>query len=185
MEERFYALFGIFGPALVFLSIFVSFVLSPWFSWESNALSDIGNVVTSSAASIFNLGLLMAGFFMMIYAATVLKKHAKYSSFCLLISTFLVQLLATFNEAYGSLHYAVAVPHFVMLSITSIAYTLEKRSTFALVTFLVVMFSWLLYALTIFNIGIAVPEMASKLVVLWIMYSAIRIYFGKESVSTL
>ncbi|MCJ7722157.1 hypothetical protein MUO98_07125, partial [Candidatus Bathyarchaeota archaeon] len=154
-------------------------------SWESNALSDLGNAVTSSAASIVNLGLLMAGFFMMIYAATVFKKHAKYSSFYLLISTFLVQLLATFNEAYGSLHYAVAVPHFVMLSITSIVYTLEKRSTFALVTFLVVMFSWLLYALTIFNIGIAVPEMASKLVVLWIMYSAIRIYFGKESVSTL
>lgn len=181
MEERFYALFGIFGPALVFLSIIVSLVLSPWFSWESNALSDLGNAVTSSAASIFNLGLLMAGFFMMIYAATVFKKHAKYSSFCLLISTFLVQLLATFNEAYGPLHYAVAVPHFVMLSITSIVYTLEKRSTFALVTFLVVMFSWLLYALNIFNIGIAVPEMVSKLVVLWIMYSAIRIYFGKES----
>ncbi len=185
MEERAYLLFGIFGPALVYLSIIVSLVLSPWFSWESNALSDLGHAVTSSAASIFNLGLLMAGFFLMIYAATVFKKHAKYSSFCLLISTFLVQLLATFNEAYGSLHYAVAVPHFVMLSITSIAYTLEKRSTFALVTFLIVMFSWLLYALNIFNIGIAVPEMVSKLVVLWIMYSAIRIYFGKESVSTL
>jgi len=179
MEERFYVLFGFFGPLLVYISIAVSLVLSPWFSWETNALSDLGHAVNSDVAAIFNLGLLLAGFLLMIYASTVFKKHAKYSSYCLLVSTFLVQLLAVFNETYGSLHYVVAVPHFVMLSITSIAYTIEKRSAFALVTFLIVMFSWLLYALNIFSIGIAVPETVSKLVLLWIMYSAIKIYIDK------
>jgi len=181
MEERVYALFGVFGPLLVYVSIALSLVFSPWFNWESNALSDLGHAVTSDVASIFNLGLLLAGFLMMIYALTVFKKHAKYSSFCLLVSTFLVQLLATFNEAYGSLHYAVAVPHFVMLSVTSIVYTVEKRSAVALVTFTIVMFSWLLYALNIFNIGVAVPETVSKLVVAWIMYSAIKIYISKPA----
>ncbi len=185
VEERVYVLFGVFGPLLVYISIIVSLVLSPWFSWETNALSDLGHAVNSDVASIFNLGLLLAGFLLMVYAATVFKKHAKYSSFCLLASTFLVQLLAAFNVVYGSFHYAVAVPHFVMLSLTSIVYTVEKRSAVALVTFLIVMFSWLLYALNIFNIGIAVPETVSKLVVLWIMYSALRIYFGKESASIL
>ena len=185
MEERVYALFGVFGPVLLYLSIGISLVLSPWFSWESNALSDLGHSVNSDVAAIFNCGLLLAGFLLMIYATTVFKKHAKYSSFCLLVSTFLVQLIAVFNEAYGSLHYAVAVPHFVMLSLTSIVYTVEKRSAVALVTFLIVMLSWLLYTLNVFNVGIAVPETVSKLVVLWIMYSAIRIYFGKESTSTL
>ena len=181
MEERVYALFGVFGPLLVYVSILLSLVLSPWFSWESNALSDLGHAVTSDAAPIFNLGLLLAGFLMMIYALTVFQKHAKYSSFCLLVSTFLVQLLAVFNEVYGSLHYVVAVPHFVMLSLTSIVYTVEKRSAVALCTFIIVMFSWLLYGLNIFNIGIAVPETVSKLVLAWIMYSAIKIYFDKES----
>jgi hypothetical membrane protein len=181
MEERIYALFGVFGPLLVYVSIALSLVLSPWFSWKSNALSDLGHAVTSDAASIFNLGLMLAGFLMMIYALTVFKKHAKYSSFCLLVSTFLVQLLAAFNEVYGSLHYALAVPHFVMLSVTSIVYTVEKRSAVALATFLIVMFSWLLYVLNIFNIGIAVPETVSKLVIAWIMYSAIKIYFDKEA----
>ncbi len=185
MEERVYALFGVFGPLLLYLSIGISLVLSPWFSWESNALSDLGHSVNSDVAAIFNGGLLLAGFLLMIYATTVFKKHAKYSSFCLLASTFLVQLIAVFNEAYGSLHYAVAVPHFVMLSLTSIVYTVEKRSAVALVTFLIVMLSWLLYVLNVFNLGIAVPETVSKLVVLWIMYSAIRIYFGKEYASTL
>jgi hypothetical membrane protein len=181
MEERVYALFGVFGPLLVYVSIAVSLVLSPWFSWETNALSDLGHATESYAAPIFNMGLLLAGFLLMVYALTAFKKHAKYSSVCLLVSTFLVQLLAAFNEAYGSLHYAVAVPHFVMLSFTSIVYTIEKRSAVAFVTFVIVMFSWLLYALNIFNIGIAVPETLSKIVLSWIMVSAIKIYFGKEA----
>jgi hypothetical membrane protein len=181
MEERVCALFGVFGPLLVYASIVVSLVLSPWFSWESNMLSDLGHAVTSAAAPIFNLGLLLAGFLLMVYALTAFQKHAKYSSLCLLVSTFLVQLLATFNAAYGSLHYAAAVPHFLMLSLTSIVYTVEKRSVVALTTFIVVMFSWLLYGLNIFNIGIAVPETVSKLVLAWIMYSAIKIYFDKTS----
>ena len=180
MKERVYALFGVFGPLLVYMSIAASLVLSPSFRWETNALSDLGHAVTSDVAWVFNLGLLLAGFFLMIYAMTTFKKHANYSSFCLLVSAFFFQLLAVINGSYGSLHYAVAVPHFLMLSVTSIVYTVEKRSAFALATFLVVMFSWLLYALNIFSVGIAVPETVSKLVLLWIMYSALRIYFGKE-----
>ena len=164
MKEKNYALLGVAGPLLVYISIIVSLVLSPWFSWETNALSDLGHSINSEVASIFNGGLLLAGFFMMVYALTIFKKHAKYSSYCLLISTFFVQLLATFNEAYGTLHYGVAVPHFLMLSATSIVYSCERRSAFALATFAIVMFTWLIYALNIFNIGIAVPETVSKLV---------------------
>lgn len=181
MENRVYALLGIFGPLLVYISILSSLVLSPSFDWRSNALSDLGHAVNSHVAPMFNLGLLLAGFLMMIYALTVFQKHAKYSSFCLLVSTFFVQLLAAFNEVYGPLHYAVAVPHFVMLSLTSIVYTVEKRSASALIAFIVVMISWLLYGLGIFKVGIAVPETVSKLVVTWIIYSAIKIYVIKPA----
>ncbi len=181
VNEKFYALFGLLGPLAVYASIGVSLTLSPSFSWESNTLSDLGHSVNSEVASIFNLGLLLAGFFLMIYSLTVLKNHARYSSIFLLVSAFLVQLLAVFNEVYGGLHYILAFPHFVMLSITTIVYTIEKRSTVAFVTFLIVMFSWLFYALNIFETGIAVPETVSKLIVFWIMVSAIRIYFGKDT----
>jgi hypothetical membrane protein len=181
MDERVYASFGVFGPLLVYASIFLSLVLSPWFDWESNMLSDLGHATISDAAPIFNFGLLLAGFLIMMYALTIFKKHARYSSFCLLVSTFLVQLLAVFNEVYGSLHYVVAVPHFLMLSVTSIVYTVEKRSAVAFSTFIIVMLSWLLYELNIFNIGIAVPEIVSKLVLSWIMYSAINLCLDKQS----
>ena len=127
MEKRFYALFGVFGPLVAYISIGVSIVLSPWFSWESNALSDLGHAVRSEVASIFNFGLLLAGFLLMVYAVTAFRKHAKYTSICLLTSAFMIQLLATFDEVYGFLHYAVSVPHFMMLSVTSIVYTIEKN----------------------------------------------------------
>ena len=185
MEDRAYALFGIFGSLLLYISIIISLLLSPWFSWENNALSDLGHAVTSDAAAIFNMGLLLSGFLLMIYTVTVFRKHAKYSSNCLLISTFFIQLVAAFNETYGPIHLAAVVPHFIMLSLTSIVYTAERKSTFAFATFLIVMFSWLIYTLDIFNVGIAVPETISKLVVLWIMYSAIKIYRDKEIPNTL
>jgi hypothetical membrane protein len=181
MEERFYALFGILGPLLVYFSIAACLVLSPWFSWESNALSELGNSVTSDTAPLFNFCLLLAGFLLMVYAVTVFKKHVRYSSVCLLVSTFLIQLLAAFNIVYGSLHYAVAVPHFVMLSVTSIVYTIERRSALALTTFLIVLGSWAVYGLGILNMGIAVPETISKIILAWIMISAIKIYISKST----
>ena len=90
-------------------------------------------------------------------------------------------MLAVINEAYGTLHYVAAVPHFLTLSATSIVYGYEKKSKFAIATFLVVMFTWLLYSLGAFNMGIAVPETMSKLVLLWIMWSGIKILLNKET----
>jgi hypothetical membrane protein len=181
VQERVYALFGFFGPLTLYISIAVSVVLSPWFSWQNNMLSDLGNTTISNTATVFNGGMLLAGFLLMIYAATVFKSHAKYSSYCLLASTFFVQLIAVFNESYGQLHYVVAVPHFLMLSLTSLVYGYEKRSKLALGTFGVAMLTWLIYGLHVFDWSIAVPETVSKIVVAWIMYSAIKIYINKAA----
>ena len=181
MKERLEALFGVLGPLMVYVSIVVSLVVSPWFNWQTNALSDLGHAVNSQAAPIFNGGLFLAGFFLMIYSMTAFKHHAKYSSTCLLVSSFFVQMLAVINEAYGGLHYVAAVPHFLTLSLTSIVYGWEKGSKFAIGTFLVVMFTWLLYSLNVFNMGIAVPETMSKFVLLWIMGSGIKLFFKKQN----
>ncbi|MCK4483018.1 hypothetical protein KAU55_07295, partial [Candidatus Bathyarchaeota archaeon] len=62
MNEKTYALFGVIGSLLAYFSIGVSIALSPWFSWETNALSDLGHAVNSGVAPIFNFGLLLSGF---------------------------------------------------------------------------------------------------------------------------
>lgn len=182
MSERKYALFGVAGPLIAYFFITVSIVLSPWFSWSYNALSDLGHAVNSDVAPLFNFGLLLAGFFLIIYSITAFRKHAKYASYCLLISALLLQLVATFNELYGSLHFYVSVLFFVSLGFASLVYTVERKSAAALTAFMIGLGSGILYSTEIYSAGIAVPETISSLAAIsWIMLSAFGIFFGKSN----
>ncbi|MDH4221891.1 MAG: DUF998 domain-containing protein [Candidatus Bathyarchaeota archaeon] len=182
MNERKYALFGVVGPLVAYLFIGVSIVLSPWFSWWSNALSDLGHFVDSDVASLYNFGLLLAGFFIIIYSITAFRNHAKYSSCCLLVSALILQLVATFDEVYGSLHVIVSILLFVSLGLASIVYAVERKSVLALAAFVIGLGSWILYWAGMYSAGVAVPETISSVVtVSWVMLSAIKIYLGKSS----
>ena len=66
MSERTYALFGVVGPLVAYFFIGLSIILSPWFSWSTDALSDLGHSVKSDVASLYNFGLLLAGFLLVI-----------------------------------------------------------------------------------------------------------------------
>ncbi|MCK5626162.1 DUF998 domain-containing protein, partial [Candidatus Bathyarchaeota archaeon] len=94
MEEKFYALLGIIGPLVAYLSIGISIFQSPWFSWERSALSDLGHSVDSNVAPIFNLGLSLAGFLIMIYILTTFRKYSKYTATGFVVSSFFLQLIA-------------------------------------------------------------------------------------------
>lgn len=182
MNERKYTLLGVVGPLVAYFFIAVSIILSPWFSWSDNALSDLGHAVRSDVAPLFNFGLLLAGFFIMIYSITAFRKHAKYTSYCLLISALLLQLIATFDEVYGSLHFSVSVLFFVSLGFASVIYTVERKSVVALAAFMIGLGSWILYSMGIYSSGIAVPETISSLAAIsWVMLSALRIFLGKSN----
>ena len=177
MNEKTYALFGVIGPLLAYVSIGVSIALSPWFSWERDALSDLGNAVKSGVAPIFNFGLLLTGFFLTIYAVKVLKRYARWTGYSLVISAFALQLVAVFDEVYGLLHLVVSILFFVSLGVTSIFYIVERKSYSALAAFAIGLISWIFYWAEIYSAGIAVPETISCVaVLLWIIPSALKIY---------
>ncbi|NIO36507.1 DUF998 domain-containing protein [Candidatus Bathyarchaeota archaeon] len=176
MNKRVYALLGIIGPLVAYISIGVSIVRSPWFSWETSALSDLGHTVDSEAAPIFNLGLLLAGFLIMVYAVTVFKRHAKYTSIFLVMSALSLQLVATFDEVYGFLHVVVSVMLFLSLGAASLTYAIERKSSLAAATFMTGLISWVLFGMKAYSLGVAVPETISTVMaVSWMIYSAIRI----------
>lgn len=182
MDKRKWTLFGMIGPLAAYFFIGVSIILSPWFSWWSNALSDLGHSVDSDVASLYNFGLLLAGFFIIVYSITAFRDHAKYTSYCLLMSAFILQLVATFDEVYGPLHVRVSILFFVSLGFASIVYAVERKSILALVAFVIGLGSWILYSAGIYSAGVAVPEIISSTVtVLWIMLSAFKIYSGKPN----
>lgn len=172
-----YVLGGFIAPFVAYLSIVVSILFSPWFSWQRNALSDLGHSVKSPVASMFNLGLLLTGFLIILYAVTVFKEHARYTSICLVASAVLLQLVATFNEVYGSLHGIVSVLFFISIWVAALVNAIEKRSRLALIAFIVSIGSWILYGLNIYSAGIAVPEIISfGAVASLLQLSAIKIY---------
>ena len=180
MNERNYGLFGLVAPLIAIFFIVVSIVLSPWFSWWSNALSDLGHSVNSEVAPLFNFGLLLSGFLTILYSITSFRNHAKYTSYVLVIVGLSLQLVATFDEVYGSLHFQVSVLFFMALGFASISYIVEKRSVLAFAALIIGSVSWILYGLEIYSAGIAVPETISSIAtVTWVMLSALRLYFDK------
>jgi hypothetical membrane protein len=182
LSERNYALFGLLGPLTAIFFILISIIFSPWFSWWSNALSDLGHSVSSDVAPLFNFGLLLSGFFMILYSITIFRNHAKYTSYFLVITGLSLQLVATFDEVYNPLHFQVSVLFFVSLAFASIIYAVEKRSRVALVALIIGFASWVLYGLGIYSAGIAVPEAISSTATFsWMMLSALRIYFDKST----
>ncbi len=57
---RFGGVSGIIGPVVALIMVFAAVLVSPWFRWDTNALSDLG---VSDAALIFNSALIIGGVF--------------------------------------------------------------------------------------------------------------------------
>ena len=163
MNDRIYALFGVIGPLSAYFSIGVSIVLSPWFSWQKNALSDLGNASKSGVAPIFNFGLLLAGFLLALYAVKSMNKYAKRTSYSVLVSAFALQLVAAFNEAYGQLHLIVSYLFFISIASVVILYAVERKSILAAAALIVGLSSCMVYWARIYSLGIAVPETISSI----------------------
>ena len=175
MIKQKYAFFGLLGPLIGIFFVLLSILLSPWFSWWNNALSDLGHSINSEVAPLFNFGLILSGFFIMFYAITSLKYHAKYTSYILVMAGLTLQLVATFNEVYGFLHFLVSVLFFITIGLASIIYAIEKRSVLAFAALIIVLSSWTLYWFETYSGGIAIPEMISSTATSsWILLSALR-----------
>jgi hypothetical membrane protein len=180
MNERDYSLLGIVGPLLGYLFIGTAISQSPWFRWEKNALSDLGHSTRSSVAPVFNFGLLLTGLCIAAYVLLSLRHLAKWTSLSLLLSGFSLQLVATFDEVYGFLHFAVSVLFFLSIGVSSIVYAAEKKSYLGVVAFVIGLAAWMLYWMRVYVAGVAVPETISTLVVLpLIMSTAMKIYHKK------
>lgn len=180
LNERFCALLGLVAPIFGHICVIISIVLSPWFGWEKNAISDLGHATGSEVAPILNFGLLFTGILLIIYALTTLRKYAKWTSYCLAVSGFLLQLVAMFDEVYVSLHLTVSILFFISLALMSILYALEGKSYAAATAFMVIFISWALFLMRIYASGLAVPEIISSIAVSsWIIHSALKILRGK------
>jgi hypothetical membrane protein len=161
MEGERWALLGLATPVVLCLFTGFSILLSPWFVWEANALSDLGNPANGEiAAAVFNSGLGVSGLLLLAYSVAYLRGKARKTSYALALTSVLLALVGVFSEAYGQLHFVVSLLMFISLLCSSIIYFAEKESRLALLT-VFGMLSWLLYIGGI--TGAAIPETISWL----------------------
>ncbi len=163
--------------ALPLAMIFISIALSPWFRWEANALSDLGHSMKSPVAPLFNFGLVTGGLLMTFYSVLYMSKRFPVTSKLMVIASYSLILIGTFDEVYGRLHFLVSLIFFLALAIAALAYSFEEKKNYPVVIAMVIAISWAVQLSGLCPCGEAVPEMISILVTLvWFIDSLLKLH---------
>ena len=182
--SKFVGLLGIVGPIIAISLILISIALSPWFSWWDNALSDLG---VSSAAILFNVGLIICGAFCTIFSVGFListdkkKWLRRIGSVILCLATIALIGIGVFSEDFGVLHFYFSVAFFVLLLIASLLLGASmmmdpELRTVGIIAFLVGalgILGWMLPR----GHGVAIPEALSSFpACIWFIILGVRMY---------
>jgi hypothetical membrane protein len=197
LEPNVAAACGIIGPFYAFLSIMIAILVSPWFSWTGNALSDLGNLsrYPSSPVSslVFNTGLILAGVITVFSVLGLLIKvktniGALISGVVLLVGTIALICIGLFPENFPPWHFIFSVMLFVSIALAMlffggffIYYKLTRRlGLFSLASGLIAASPWIPYMFFNWNIGAAIPEIISAVTVyVWVIVMSTRLAGGK------
>ncbi|MEM4519634.1 MAG: DUF998 domain-containing protein [Sulfolobales archaeon] len=158
---------AISGYLIPLVFIFIAATVSGWFSLVDNALSDLGHATKSNVSVVFNLGLSLGSFFIIIFSLTYSIKFNRLITMLLILSGFFLNLIAIFDEVYGRLHFIVSVAFFTSLAALIVGYSVTYRSyLISPVALLVGVLPWATHYLYNIPKGVAVPELISIFVAL-------------------
>lgn len=182
--SKYVGLLGIIGPIIAISLILISIALSPWFSWQDNALSDLG---VSSVAILFNAGLIICGVFCTIFSIGFListdkkKWLRRIGSVILCLATIALIGIGVFSEDFGVLHFYFSVVFFVLLLIASLLLgasmmmdpELKMVGIIALLVGAFGIIGWLLPR----GHGVAIPEALSSFpAYIWFAVLGVKMY---------
>ena len=165
---------GIIGSILPLIMILTSTVLEKTFSWNKNALSDIG---VSSHAWLFNSALIAGGLLNLLFAFGLRKYLGKTSwlkvgVLLIIVSSISLALVGVFTENYSIIHGLVALGYLLLTPFGLICIGWgEKSNEFGKINLLLGITALLaIIGLPIITfvanlqIGFAVPEFIESLV---------------------
>jgi len=177
MSRRNSLIVGVTSFLLPLLLLAISILLSPWFRWEANALSDLGHATGSRAAWIYNLGLVTGGILLIIYSLNYSSRNFPITSKVMVLTGYSLVLVGTFDEVYRGLHYIVSVLFFLLLAIAALSYSYESKKNYPIAIVIVSVVAWILQLTAICPCGEAVPEIISVLLTLvWYFDIVLKVY---------
>ncbi len=173
--------FGIISPFITFTLILLAIAFYPQFSLVKNALSDLG-VVPGVTSMLFNNSLVLAGFFLFIFAVGLFfyfKENiiGRIDAVILAIATLFLIGIGIFTEDVPFVHNFVSLMFFSLLEIallvSGVAFAFKRKLRLALFVFILALFApitWLSYYTTHFVPNLAIPESISGLAgAIWIL----------------
>ena len=207
ISTRFAGLCGIIGPLIALIGIVTAILVSPWFNWLTNALSDLGHPWmlggsngtpgVNPAAPIFNTGLSLAGLITLVMTIWLIRHQVFERSvigiiaaILLTIAQFFLIAIGVFHEGFGYTHFIVSVGFFVTLLIAGMIYGVrlmqEKHlRLIGIVAFFLALVSaliWVAYYLNVLPFtGVAIPEIISAITaIIWVYPLCILLLLQKQ-----
>ena len=178
--ERLAGLCGITMPFIFLFSILIAMSYSPWFKWTNNALSDLG--AEGVSAFFFNNGLMLAGFFALIFSLGLIKiLYIKIGGYLLAISSLALIGVGIFPITIFNLHYITSAIFFVSLTIGLLVIGLTMKHyqfdrIMGLAAIIIALIAFISPVSLYFFNGIAIPEMIiCFFVFLWYMSYGVKI----------
>ena len=177
---------GIIASTLPLIMIFASTVLEKSFSWNKNALSDIG---VSQTAWLFNIALISGGLLNLLFAfglRNYLGKTIwlKIGVSLLIVSSISLALVGVFTENYSIIHALVALGYLLLAPVAIICIGQEVKSqkfgkvslSLGIIALLAIFGLPVITFVVNLQIGFAVPEFAESLVLsIWTFWASLNL----------
>jgi hypothetical membrane protein len=155
--------------------ILLATFLSPWFRWDTNALSDIG---VQKEAWLFNSAVVIGGVLTLVFAFGLFtnlnqKRLTRAGIVSIMIASICLGLVGIFTEDTLIIHSIIAVGYFILLPLgfllVGLAAEDNKIRSLSLVCGIAALFAIVLLPIVIFTlsikIGFAVPELTESLII--------------------
>ena len=177
---------GIFGLILSLVMVFAATIISPWFRWDTNALSEMG---VGEVSLLFNSAMIIDGFFNFIFALGIreyLGKEslAKYGTFLIILGSVSLALVGIFTVSYPILHgifalgtFVLPPTGFILIGFSSEQPPIKKLSiTTGIAALMVILVLPVILLALPFNVGFAVPEIIWSLIVAtWVIFVGMQL----------
>jgi hypothetical membrane protein len=177
---------GIVQPVLTLIMVLSATVISPWFRWDTNALSELG---VGEVSLLFNSAALLGGVLIFFFALGLheyleSKRLAKAGSVLIMLGSVCLALVSALTITYLTAHVIVSLGFFVLLPLgfILIGFSNEDNVTrrFSLVSGVAALIAILVLPIIIFvfqlKIGFAVPEITEVLIIaVWIIFMGAKL----------
>jgi len=183
---------GIIGSTLPLIMILASTILEKSFSWNRNALSDIG---VSQLAWLFNSALFVGGLLNLVFAFGIRSyldkaRWLKIGVSLIIVSSISLALVGVFTENYSIIHAIVALGYLLLTPLGLIcigreekSHQIQKASLVLGITALVAILGLpIITFVANLKIGFAVPEfLESILLSIWTFWVSLKLIRHKIS----